>query len=152
MSSAKIIRFVRLGRRRQCLLAEALVALAASSVAVRFLPFRRAIRIGSHKLSGSESSNRSEVIRDACWSIEAVAAAAPWRIVCLQKGIALQWMLRRRSIDARLHYGIAKEGAETLQAHVWVAVDGELVMGGEIANGFCSVATFPRSEVATTTL
>ena len=136
MPSAKIIRFAKLSRRRQLLLAEALVALAVASAAVRFLPFRRAVRTGSGTLSGSAPSDCSEVIRDACWSIEVAAAAAPWRIVCLQKGLALQWMLRRRAIDALLHYGIAKENSGELQAHVWVAVDDTLVIGGDLAARF----------------
>ena len=140
MPSAKIIRFARLSRHRQYLLAEALTVLAAASAAVRFLPFRKAIAIGSRRLSGPVPGNRSEILHEARWSIEAAAAAAPWRAVCLQKGLALQWMLRRRGIDALFHYGIAKEEHAGLEAHVWVAVDDRMVIGGEIAERFCSVA------------
>jgi len=148
MPAAKIIRFVQLCRRRQYLLAESLVALAVASAAVRFLPFRRAVGIGSRRLSGPVPSDHSEILRDARWSIEAAATAVPWRAVCLQKGLALQWMLRRRGIDALLHYGIAKEIPGQLEAHVWVTVDQRFVIGGEIADRFRSVATFPRAEPA----
>ena len=106
--------------------------------------------MGSTKLSGTAPANRDEVVRNACWSIEAAAAAVPWRAVCLQQGLALQWMLRRRGIDALLHYGLAKEQGRELAAHVWVAVGDNLVIGGDIASKFRCVATFPQTEEATT--
>jgi hypothetical protein len=146
MPSAKIIRFVQLGRRRKFLLVEALAALAASSAAVRFLPFRWAVRMGSRKLSRAAPGDRDELLRDARWSVEAAATSVPWRAVCLQQGLALQWMLRRRGIDAVLHYGLAKEKAGGLEAHAWVAVGDNLVIGGEIASKFRCVATFPQAR------
>ena len=150
MPSAKIIRFIHLERSRKYFLVEALVALAVSSAAVRFLPFRRAVRMGSRKLSGKATGDRGEAVRDARWSIEAAAAAAPWRAVCLQQGLALQWMLRRRGIDALLHYGLAKEKERGLEAHAWVAVGDNLVIGGEIASKFRCDATFPEVQTAMT--
>jgi hypothetical protein len=150
MPSAKIIRFVHLGRHRQLLLLEASAAIAAASAAVRFLPFRWAIRMGSRTLSKGAASGRNEILPEARWSIEAAARAAPWRAVCLQQGLALQWMLRRRGIDAVLHYGLAKEKGGELEAHAWVVVGDKLVIGGEIAPKFRCVATFPEPETATT--
>lgn len=52
-------------------------------------------------------------------SFERMVACVPWRTVCLRKGLALQWMLRRRGIDARLHYGIGKDDVGALCAHLW---------------------------------
>ena len=63
--------------------------------------------------------------------------------MCIQQGLALQWMLRRRGVDARLHYGIAKDERGELQAHVWVAAGGEVVIGGAEAPQFKCVATYP---------
>lgn len=144
MSSAKIIRFVQLDRRRQFLIVEASAALAMMSAAVRFLPFRRAVRMGSRMLSGAAPDDRTEILGDARWSVVAAAGAVPWRAVCLQQGLALQWMLRRRGIDAVLHYGLAKEKGAKLEAHAWVSVGDNLVIGGEIASKFRCVATFPE--------
>ena len=149
MPNAKILRFVQLGRRQQCILVEALAALGASSAAARFLPFRWSVRMGSRKLSRKVQGG-CDCIRDVHWGIEVAAAGAPWRAVCLQKGLALQWMLRRRGIDALLHYGLAKEKAGKLEAHVWVSVGDKLVIGGEIASKFHCVASFPQANAATT--
>ena len=140
-------RFLKLDWRRRLLLAEALGAVAAASLAVRFLPFRRAVRAGSRRLAGKRPEGRTW--NDSRWSVVAVAHNVPWRALCFQQGLALQWMLRRRGIDARLHYGIgyADDGAplpdRDLAAHVWIVVDDEIVLGAESAAGFKSVAVYP---------
>jgi hypothetical protein len=57
-------------------------------------------------------------------------------------------MLRRRGVDARLHYG-ARQGVgnKLLEAHVWVSVAGEIVIGAEEASRFALLATYPEAEV-----
>ena len=82
-------------------------------------------------------------VRDACWAVEAAARRVPWRTVCFQKGLALHWMLRRRGVDARLHYGIGHDETGELEAHVWVAAGGTVLIGGLEAPRFNLVATFP---------
>ena len=138
-----ISRWMRLGGQRQRLLIEGLAALAGASAAVRLRPFKRAIQMGSRPLSSEARRNGDELIRDVRWAVETAARIAPWQAVCIQKGIALQWMLRRRGIDARLHYGIGQDEAGELQAHVWVAAEDTVVIGGADADRFRRVATFP---------
>ena len=130
-----------LSRQRLLLLAEAAGTLAAVSFALHALPFKRVIRMGSVRLA-----NRSPTAtaHDCVWAVEAAARRVPWRAVCIQQGIAAQRMLRRRGIDAVLHYGIASRGAAAkLEAHVWVTVEGRPVIGGEEARGFAPVAAYP---------
>ena len=136
-----ISRWVRLGRRRQALLIEALVALAGATAAVRLRAFKRAIRMGSLQLADRPASR--DAIHDVRWAVETAARNVPWRAMCIQQGLALQWMLRRRGIDARLHYGIAHDEISELQAHVWVAVGDSVVVGGAEASRFTRVAIFP---------
>jgi hypothetical protein len=52
-------------------------------------------------------------------------------------------MLRRRHVGCALHYGVAREPGGKLRAHVWVSVDGCVLMGGEEAPRFSCLATFP---------
>lgn len=136
-----ISRWVRLGRRRQALLIEALLALAGASAAIRLRAFKRAIRMGSLRLTARPASRYT--VQEICWAVETAARNVPWRAMCIQKGLALQWMLRRRGIDARLHYGIGHDEAGQLQAHVWVAAGDSVVIGGAEAPRFKCVATFP---------
>ena len=138
--SNPIRRWRQLGRNRRLLLIEAVAAMAVASAAVRLLPFKRAVQLGSRSLCRGPAT---EVSADVRWAVEAAARRLPWRTVCMQKGIALQWMLRRRGTDAMLHYGVARDSTGALEAHVWVADGDRVVIGGDEAPRFQRVATFP---------
>ena len=131
------------GWREVFLVAEASAALALAAAVFHLLPFRRAIRFASGGSPGPGTVPRVEMLRRIERSIERAAPRVPWRTVCLQKGLALQWMLRRRGVDARLHYGIGKDDAGALCAHVWVSAGDTLLTGGEQAPQFRMVATYP---------
>jgi hypothetical protein len=52
-------------------------------------------------------------------------------------------MLRRRGVPSVLYYGAALDNGSGLSTHVWVR-DGDVdVIGGEIADRFAILATFP---------
>ena len=134
-------RLQRLGPVRVGLLMRAGVILSLSSAAVALLPFRRALAYGSAKLGNREGSAS---VPELVWAVETVARRLPLRALCIERGIAVQRLLRKAGIDARLHYGAHHEARSGhLQAHVWVTVDGEPVIGGEEAEAFSEIATFP---------
>ena len=133
-------RLIRRPLRDNALLAEAVVALMAGGAAVRFLPFRRAVGIASIGLRRPAEPSDVEKFSRA---VAVAAKRVPWRAVCFQQGLALQWMLRRRGIDARLHYGVGYAPSSDLQAHVWVSVGDEIVLGRDEALAYKSVATYP---------
>lgn len=88
--------------------------------------------------------NRRISIDDVVWAVEAAARRVPWRTMCIEKGLAVQRMLRSGGVDAILHYG-ARYHRETgkLEAHVWVTVDGCPVIGGAEAGNFAAIASYP---------
>ena len=137
---ASLRRFARLGWRRQLLAFEAVAALAVAASAIAMLPFRKAVALGSTPLRGDGRAG----VEALCWSVKAVSTRVPWRAMCFERGLALQWMLRRRGHDAKLVYG-ARLGEEAeLDAHVWVTLDGRILIGGEQAGSFQSLATLPE--------
>jgi hypothetical protein len=134
----------RSGRRSLAdwlLLAEALAALAAASLAIAFLPFRRVAAAASARGRGPSRSD-AETVRRVRGAIRGWSRRVPWRVVCFQRGLALHWMLRRRGIRSVLLYGVRRD-PDGLAAHVWVDVDGETVIGGEEAPTFACLARFP---------
>ena len=76
------------------------------------------------------------------WAVRAAARRVPFRAVCIEQSLCLLQMLRRRSVGAELHYGIGNGPGIELKAHVWLSVNGQVVLGGEAAEGFARVATF----------
>ena len=142
---ASIQSLSRLEFRDRKLVVEALAELALCSAAIAWLPFRRVIELGSLPLPPCRpNAAEAVVIADrARWSVEALAWRVPRKAMCFQKGLALQRILRRRGIDAQLHYGIAKEFEGKLAAHVWIAAQDRVVVGGEFAADYREVAVFP---------
>ena len=147
MGMTAMIRRVRgLDWRQRLLFAEATLMLAGTSAAIKLVPFRGIMRAisGASKKSGDGGGRDGERVAETRWAIEAVARKVPWRAVCFQKGLALQMMLRRRGIASLLHYGV-RQTAEGLSAHVWISVEGEVVMGGAEAEGFSCLVTYPTA-------
>ena len=127
------------------LLAEALIALTVASAAVRFLPVRRIARLAS--LRGGRprrAASPEAAAKRVRWAVEAWARRVPWRAVCFQIGLAAHWMLRRRGLPSRLHYGVGAP-SEELSAHVWVTLDDRPVVGEFEAGLYATLAVFPQS-------
>lgn len=138
---AAIARFIGLDRRRKVLIVAATLALGAMSAALRLLPFRTAIRLGSVALGTGPAGDPGDLV----WAVRAAAPRVPWRAKCIEQGLALQWLLRRRGVPARLHYGVGRGDAEALTAHVWVSLDDEVILGGEELARFGEVAVYPSN-------
>jgi hypothetical protein len=129
-----------LAPRHWSTIVEAGAALVAASLATRWLSFDRFMRLASRPVTGQARTPSREVAR----IVDAIADRLPFRAVCLQRGLALHWMLRRRGVDALLHYGIQLQGeGEELAAHVWVSVAGEIILGAPQHELFTEVARFP---------
>ncbi len=139
-SSSTLGRFLELPRKRRAVLVRAVFALTAASAAVALLPFRTAVAFGAIPLK-----RRAGVSPEDCvWAVEAAAKRLPWRTMCIEKGLCVQRLLRQSGVDAILHYGARHIGESgRLEAHVWVTVAGEIIIGGEEAAGFAEVAAFP---------
>lgn len=127
---------------RLMLLAEAALLLALARLLIRFAPFRLAVKAGSRGL-GLRRSSDPRLVAHIRWSVDTAARELPWRMVCFPKGLALQWMCRSRGIDAKLHYGLANDSRAAPEAHVWIVGNGDLLIGGEEAERFQTVAVVP---------
>jgi hypothetical protein len=115
-----------------------------ASLVTRLLPFNRYIALGTRRLRGEGSGEA----RDTARIVDAIADRVPFRAVCLKRGVALQWMLRRRGIDAVLHYGIQlKKPGEEIAAHVWVSVGGEVLLGAPQHERYAEAARYPAPGV-----
>jgi hypothetical protein len=126
--------------RRRALALEAAARLTRAALLVRFAPFRIAVRSGAVPIAKSRGHSSIDDIR---WAVDLASRNLPWRIVCFQRGLAMQAMLRRRGIDARLHYGARHDREGALAAHVWVMVGDRVVIGEDEAEDHQSVAIFP---------
>jgi hypothetical protein len=133
----------RLSGEQRRLLLRAAGLLTIASAIVALLPFRRALSFGSVGLGRKSAPGMADFV----WAVKAAARRLPWRTKCIEQGLALQRMLRLAGVDAVLHYGARHDPhSRKLEAHVWVSVGGEAVIGGEEAAGFAEIAAYPMSE------
>lgn len=128
--------------RWRLLVVEAVAALIFASAVLALMPFRRAIRTGCLPLPSIAPEERVSAV-EAAAAVRRAARLVPWRAVCIDQGLALQRLLRKRGVDALLHYGVALAEDAELKAHVWVDVEGATVIGGEEAAKYARVASFP---------
>ena len=140
MSGNRIIkRFLALDLTQKLLVVEAFWSLLIASAAIQLMPLRRVFRMAARPLGRKKGAD----VRQGVWAVEVVAARVPWKTVCFQKGLALQAMLRRRGIDAQLHYGVGFDAERSVRAHVWVSAEGDIVIGGTEAPEFRLLASMP---------
>lgn len=124
------------------LLAEAIVALLWAWAALRWLPFSRVIDGASRPPSGKHRATDVDKLR---WAVNRGARLAPWRALCFERALALQAMARRRGLPSVLHYGV-RPNEDAMSAHVWLSMDGKLVIGGEASAEYACIATFPADR------
>lgn len=143
-------RFARLSNRNRVLAAEAVMWLAASRIALVFLPFNTiAARLGKFSAPGQTVQNRIELsaeqlhmAHEVGWAVTRAARYVPFRAVCLPQAIAAKMMLRRRHVASALHFGVAIEAGGPLKAHAWLDADSVQVTGFPIAAEFVETARF----------
>ena len=134
-----LVRIYRMTSERRRSLLRAWLVLTIASAAVALLPFRTAIRFGARAIG-----RRGRPPQDWISAVESAACYMPWRTMCIEKGLAVQRLLRGSGVNARLHYG-ARHAEDTgkVEAHVWVTVAGEAIFGGEEAAGYAELARYP---------
>lgn len=133
-------RLRRLSWTDRALLVEAVVCLALARLAVRVLPFRRIEpRLGVRMTELPADAPAGAAARRVAWAIEAAARRTPWRSKCLEQAIAGKAMLRRRRTPSTMYLGVAQQPFE---AHAWLRVGADTLLGGRVAARFTVVASF----------
>lgn len=73
--------------------------------------------------------------RKASWAIETAASYVPWRSDCLVRAIAASRWLRHHGYRPVFHLGVAPpaEDRPSLDAHAWLSLHNEVIVGGSDA-------------------
>jgi hypothetical protein len=127
------------------LFAEAWLSLGTAALQLKLRPFEHVMRLRPARSSGRAGAPDLDRLM---WAIAAARRRSWLRAKCIESALALSAMLRRRHIASTLHYGVRNAPGQDLQAHVWLSVEGRIVLGGETAALFTEVATFDTSGSA----
>ena len=126
--------FWRLKPAERRIVLEAAAALGATWAGLRVLGFRRwNATIERFTLEKSAEAGRRNASRVNHSIVEMASAIALrldlvtrnvfFRTNCLERSLALRWLLRRRGIATNLRIGARKE-SELFEAHAWIELDG----------------------------
>jgi hypothetical protein len=140
-------RFWQLSWAERWLLAQGLVLLPLTALALWTLGFRRGQAALGRLASFRTSTEQDEATligegRVTARLVDAAARHGPYRASCLPRSLTLWCLLRRRGIDGDLRIGVRKVAGQ-FQAHAWVEY------GGAVLNDRTDVsqrfASFTRS-------
>jgi len=136
--------FRRLKPAERRIVLEAVAALSATWAGVRVLGFRRwnatIERFALEKSAEADRRNASrvnpsiiDVASVTAMTLDLAARNMFFRTNCLERSLALQWLLRRRGIATNLRIGARKESA-LFEAHAWIELDGVVLNDPEEAH------------------
>lgn len=121
-------KFIELPRGEQWLLVQALVALPSIGLGLRLLGLRRLQGLLSRwpvkKPQGASEEKTFTVAQAQGRWVQVAARHGLYRATCLPQSVALWWLLRCRGIGTDLRVGV-KPGADGLEAHAWVELQGQ---------------------------
>jgi hypothetical protein len=149
-------KFWALPQSRRAMIFEASFWLVLARLVILFVPFpwiaRRIGRLqqpGTFPLNQPRDSTLSidgpDVAQSTSWAIDRAARALPVRLVCLPRALAAWQMLRRRGIEARMHFGASRNaGEESLNSHAWVDAYGVEVTGYPEAHNCVEIGFFAQ--------
>ncbi len=117
-------RFRRLGRPERRIVLAAAAVLPATWLALRLAGFRRstAMLVRFAPLTNDTPAGAADATvspEEIARLTHATARSLPFASNCLDRSLALCWLLRRRGVAAHLRIGARKDD-EKLKAHAWV--------------------------------
>ena len=130
------------GGKRLWLLAQTVVALAVARLALRVVPVSRILGWQGAPVreagSAAEQARQRDLVR---WAVEVVARRAPIQFVCFPRCLAGSFLLRRRGVASKLHYGVTREDGR-LATHTWLESGDEVLVGGDVKDGYATLGVF----------
>jgi hypothetical protein len=138
-------RFWGLSRAERRVLAQALVLLPLTVLALRLLGFRACKALLARLASRvTDPSVGMAEARGVARMVDVAARHGVFEPTCLPRSLALWWLLRRRRMASELRIGVRKE-AGCFEAHAWVELHGVVLNdGGDVHERF---AAFARAVV-----
>lgn len=126
------------------LLARTFALLFFAKLALKLIPVEKIIAwqqrppASRPTLTGAEALEMNHTIR---WAVLVVSRYSPVDFVCFPRCLAASALLKRQGIASRLHYGVTRRNQELL-THTWLEANGEVIIGGEVAGEFSTLAIY----------
>jgi hypothetical protein len=119
---------------------EAFFQLLLQRIKVSFLPSRKYLPSISKNSAIFLSLEKTEIAKKVAIVINGLSIRTPWSSTCLVKVLAAHKMLNKRRIPHALHFGVNINLSKGFNAHAWLSVADEVIIGGENLNSFKEIS------------
>ena len=123
----RLLKFLRLPPDDRRILAQALIILPLTPLTLRLMGLRRSQRAFSYFLPHSPAQKTKQPTLTRALHISQLINLAARRGICsatcLQRSLALWWLLRQEGMRSELYIGTRKVAGK-LDAHAWIEIDG----------------------------
>jgi hypothetical protein len=145
----RIHKFLNLSWRDQLLLIYAATVLATVVLGLRLFPWmvlqRPLVRLASR--SSRFASTRRPSAQQIARAIRIASSCIP-KATCLPRALAAQLLLIQNGHPAELLIGVAKNENRKLEAHAWVSIGSDIVIGGvDDINHFVPFSRVNREDI-----
>jgi hypothetical protein len=128
--SSLLRKLVSLDRRDRFPLVPATLCLLVARTRLRLQPFRKVLKWADRPVERAAASQ--PVAPEIERRIRAVERAGHWLFPgnpCLTQAVVVHRLLRGRGHASQLRIGVRKPAGKILEAHAWVELGGDVVMG-----------------------
>jgi hypothetical protein len=119
---------------------EAAVSLTIARLALLLLPAKWVFAWAARPPRSVQRFRESE-IEWVSWAIDRVGSSFFFGAICLPRALAAQRMIRRRGILSHLCLGVSRKN-DTIIAHAWIEIGGEVIVGAAGKDDFIKIAEF----------
>lgn len=130
----RLVKLWRLSGAERQLLIESWWRLVVAAVAVRALPFPW-VAARAARLPAATRRRRNVDVDCAARLIAVAGNHHPLAVRCLERALALQWLLARRGLATELKIGVLRHRGP-LQAHAWLEFGGKPLDAGQFDPGY----------------
>jgi hypothetical protein len=131
----RIRRFFEIGGPQRRAFVEAALALLCARVMLAIAGFPRVRRLLTRERASAAHEDDAARARMLARAIVRAANNLPIRTTCLDRALALWWLLRAHGIGGELRAGV--RGGKRLEAHAWVEHAGRALYDDE-ASGYAA--------------
>lgn len=136
LKTSALRKFFAMPRKDQRILMKAFFRLSIIRVGLWLLPFKILQQILERLFRYSFISNKKSLSPEkVSWAVRAVSRYVP-SATCLAQALTLQTLLLQEGITSDLAIGVARDDESGIIAHAWLEVDGTVIIGGEVRDGY----------------
>lgn len=83
----------------------------------------------SHRPGKTAASPSNNSWCAVVWAIDQATCYSPGKAKCLARAFTAEILLKRRGYQPELNFGVLKSPMESFQAHAWIDLQGETILG-----------------------